>query len=383
MLLLHIGLWKTGSTTLQYFLNTNAAALADAGALYPTIGRGTLDSHAPLANALVRARHRRLPVVWRDLLNFLDEHGTRPVIVSSEFLGEELEPSDIMKLAESLAGRDVRVVAYVRDFARLVVSAYAQSTKRGDNLASFDSYFDAYIAEGRLGIFDMIAPWADAFGWERLRVRSLDRGSLLQGDLIRDFLSVADLSLEDLACVDPASMVPRNQSPGWKTLELSRAIFAIDPGLDRRQAVRADPAEADYFNAIQRVASIVGRHLRFEDRGRYLSATQRTICAGRYRAEAERFNAVLVGPPLPLSLPLPPEGEDAERPFLPDLLRIPRHDIESFIRAFRDRMPTHGLDEARAGALLTRLSARSEEAEPVSQGSAWRGWLRRVVHMRR
>lgn len=133
MLYLHIGMWKTGTTSLQRILATNAPALALQGYLYPrrwTMGRP--GGHYAL-NSIDRSPDRA-PALSRDVRRYLVQNRGRKVVLSTEGLAHSLlhEPgrkalAAFLELCSEAA--EPRVIMALRRFDEYHAAAYLQVTK--------------------------------------------------------------------------------------------------------------------------------------------------------------------------------------------------------------------------------------------------------------
>jgi hypothetical protein len=143
----------------------------------------------------------------------------RAYLVSNEFMfGWPLDYTASM--AAGLAGFDVRIIAYIRPYGAWIRSAYADAVKNGENSRDFDRYLD-WMAP-RISAWPYLEGWGEAFGWDRIRIRSLDPRDLVGGDLIGDCLTSLGL--------DPthAAAGRSNQAPDWPVVEMLRQLISRD-----------------------------------------------------------------------------------------------------------------------------------------------------------
>lgn len=172
-LLLHIGMGKTGSSALQVALVHNRESLAAAGVRYP--------EHA----SDVRARKGRAgsgngqalqELLTTDGGSLPDVDDAPTVLYSSEFLWY-FRPDRLAFLRDRLAERGIplEVVAYVRDIAGMVVSAYAQSVKRSRYVAPLSTYIEEYgVNTAGLGPGARLHTLVELLGKENVHVRHYD-----------------------------------------------------------------------------------------------------------------------------------------------------------------------------------------------------------------
>ena len=324
MLHLHIGFHKAGSTTLQTFLRDNAAALAAAGVDYPEIGRSADDiAHHALAKGLKPRRDAapQLESWWREA--GARAKGGRNLVISSE----GLEPADPAPLRDWLAGTPVKVIAYVRDLPSRLVSIYAQSTKRGSSALDFDAFVEREMRLDRTPSAPKLKAWGEVFGPANIRVRSLDRDCLVGGELIADFLDAIGLGSDArgrLGLVDGAA---QNVSPGWKTLEVLRALNAdADWREDEASPAVEDPRSP--AGSLMRAAQAAQARLGLNDRGLYLTEAQIADAVRVNNADNAAVEA------LGVDAKLAPASADVLTPrtFMPELSRIPPEELTAFYR---------------------------------------------------
>jgi hypothetical protein len=135
MLYLHIGLPKTGSTSIQQLLAANRDALLYQGFVYPSrwADRDGIAHHA-LGEDLVEPAPP-LPAVWEEVFDHLRNTTDRHTLVSTEMLSFGLDP-DRFRLLRHFLGRcsaetETRVIVVLRRFDALIASQYLHRLKLG------------------------------------------------------------------------------------------------------------------------------------------------------------------------------------------------------------------------------------------------------------
>src|SRR4051812_36051133 len=148
---LHIGLPKTGTSSIQQYLHNNRAPMRRQGFVVPTtLGRLNHEHVALYALAdrdksTVRRRHGLLSVeavrTFREGLRseLAEEAATwssdDAVVVSGEHMSMLQEPEEFDRLKELIAlmgaGRPVRVIVYLRRQDLYCLSGYSQRLKAG------------------------------------------------------------------------------------------------------------------------------------------------------------------------------------------------------------------------------------------------------------
>jgi len=129
---LHVGLPKTGTSTIQAALDARVDVLAAAGVLYPG-GRHRAQRIA--AYDLLGQRVRGddadvVPGAFHRLVDEVNAYGGPRVLISDEELGLA-RPPHVRRVVRSLGRDQVHVVIGVRDMARTVVSAWQQNVMTG------------------------------------------------------------------------------------------------------------------------------------------------------------------------------------------------------------------------------------------------------------
>jgi hypothetical protein len=264
------------------------------------------------------------------------------MIVSAEML-EECETAQARRLGALRRGGDeeVRVVMVIRDLISLTPSSYSQMVKTGQTIHEFDAFFQRWMRRRRIDYFETAQRWADAFGWQALRVRPLDTAHLLNGELIDDFLEQADIDLADPRVGALHRRGAVNVGPGWRVVEAIRALYAGRAGLPGDHPLaEAARLPRERRETIGRIATRIGAQRGWNaDKGRYLTLAQAEQCLATYEASLGRLNGRLAdGLPLPLGL----EAQGfAARDGLPGASQVPPAEL----RAFYDDL---------AGAVLKR-----------------------------
>jgi hypothetical protein len=339
MIVIHIGLRKSGSTSLQYFLSANEAALRGIGVEYPRLGR---------SGRLTQTAHRNLQCELRgraavfdpalgtleDVARYWRRAEAHTLILSCE--GFEECPTHEAERLKSLARGDeeFRIVLIVRDLVSLMPSSYSQKIKSGVNLYDFDTFFERRMREARVDYFQTAQNWASAFGWGALRVRLLEREHLLNGDLIDDFLALSDIDPDSLPVRSMERPGIANVTPGWRVLEALRALYGGWHGLDGDHPLaNAADHDRDRRQDVGLTAMEVGDRLGWNaERGRYLTQEQAEICLDTYASAVAAINR-RAGHTLATPLSLAARGFEPRRQLLhSSLIKAER------LRVFYDRV---------------------------------------------
>lgn len=322
MLVLHIGLPKAGSTTLQHALAANADLLESRGVRYAVSGRSGVAHHR--LNRAARTADADWGLLRREVL---DHEGT--TVVSSEgFIGTSA--SDVRALCGSLP---VRIVCYLREQAARMPSSYAQKAKYGVTLGDFDSFFEEEHRRRPWAYADLLRTWVDAFGTESVRVRSLDAGVLVGGDVVADFLEgVLGVSSTDLA---PISR--RNESPPWQLVELLRDLHRGIDGDLTGAARQNDRALMMFARQLLAFGQASADALGWTERGRYLSREQIDVLSAKYESDRSVLSA------MGIDCTLVPAGDHPPRDMMPSPDRVPPAERHEFLRELLPRTITYFL----------------------------------------
>ncbi|WP_417743885.1 hypothetical protein [Salipiger sp.] len=134
-LYLHVGLHKTGTTTLQKTLHDNQDALARQGVLYPRTGLSQQPAnwgHHELSYAL--RKRETAQEMWTALRREADAAALPKLVVSSEEFsllpGPGLPGAEPFKLiAKFFEGYEIRLICYLRPQSELIASLYNHNVK--------------------------------------------------------------------------------------------------------------------------------------------------------------------------------------------------------------------------------------------------------------
>jgi hypothetical protein len=212
-LILHIGLSKTGSSSIQRVLAEQRPAMEERGVYYPSSPGWA--NHALLPASLVNdsailwgfhpgtwegmtqaARLERFRAEWQAEMAALPDWATRCVISAEQIGGLLRQDDEVQRLAALLRQHfdPIEVVVYLRRQDQHVASAYSQWL-RGGVLEE-----PALPAGGTEVHFEydfgpMLDRYARAFGDAAMRPRIFSRKTLVGGDVVEDFLDLAGFTL--------------------------------------------------------------------------------------------------------------------------------------------------------------------------------------------
>ncbi len=355
MIVVHIGLPKSGSTTIQTFLGANEEALRKQSIEYPQVGRGRRIAHHNFAHELKGriAKFNPASGTVSELADYLQEASCKTTLISSELLAS-CDRGMVERFGEALSGlgQPIRIVLIIRNLVDLAPSSYAQKIRYGLNTYDFDEFFKFMLAQDRFNPFQIASHWGATFGIDAIRVRVLEPAQLLNGDLIDDYLLTAGLDPDNPALRNLERQDRVNESAGWRTLEAVRALFggACGLGEDHPLIKRVRNANSKHKNRlIGEAAETIGADFGWNgDRGRYLTRAQAQRLQDDYATGLRKLNDALSE-----KLPTPRDLDERgfiERSELPDARQIPKTELRRFYDAVGERLllSDQGLSEARA-----------------------------------
>ena len=200
---LHIGIHKTGTTSLQRALRDNAALLAQNGVLYPASGRPD-DDWAGLDLSLA---HHLLPWAllrpattsdqWLELRRELSHASEQVAILSSEEFDKVDSNDQFSRIRAELRGHDVKLIVYLRRQDEVLHAMYCSDVLHQREFRPFEVYRDSFRTE--LDYRVLLSRWEEWLGKAGLIVRIYEPKRLVGGDIVRDFfdkLGLGGLSLQ-------------------------------------------------------------------------------------------------------------------------------------------------------------------------------------------
>ena len=241
---LHVGLPKTGTSTIQAALDARADALAAAGVLYPG---GRHRAHRLATYDLLGQRVRGDDAVsagaYRRLVEEAASLAGSDVLISDEKLGLA-RPRHVRRVVRSFSPRRVHVIVAARDMARTVVSAWQQNVMTGSTTTWHDfitavrdpqaaSEPDATAFWLRHDLLRVLDTWSTAIPPERIRVVTVPPAGAGTRCLLDRFAEAAGLPPDVWGNHEVA---PHNVSLGAAEVEVVRRLnAAVVPVLNQAQ----------------------------------------------------------------------------------------------------------------------------------------------------
>ncbi|WP_018125536.1 hypothetical protein [Desulfovibrio oxyclinae] len=328
---IHIGMGKTGTSSIQTFFDVNRDAFKRRGVYYPITSRVN-HAHLICNNDFERISLKKQIFNWKKLIREGKKSSCEKVVISCEMLAHLPEQSDIFQIAELFAGEDVTIVCYIRRIDTLLQSQYVQGLKRGAYLYTPDEYVS--LLKGRRML--TLDWWAEAFGDENVILKPFEK-SALKGDLVEDFLDCLGEKLHP----EYERIKSSNISPKGETLaamiEVTRMVKA---GL-------LDPDEGKYLNrSLQEMSHLFSwskKRIQLFSREQILSSYR--AYEPKYKEFARRFlgrrDGVLFQEPLVLKDASSEEDLQLDREALLRLLLGAQLSHRKALRSMPRRLPRY------------------------------------------
>ena len=201
-LILHVGCPKCGSSSIQSFLLQNQQALRDRGTViinqkFEHPGSETAQSVAQVTLGRLlptKGAKEQIKSALRDIHHAMDQHNDSSCVISSESLTNTTEYAEYFSDAKDLF--EVEVVAYVRPQQSWLPSAWKQYGLRDGE--SLEAFIDRHMQAGSPNFLRRLLPWEKVFGRDAMRVNSMRKQRLKNGDLVTDFCHLLDWNMDGL-----------------------------------------------------------------------------------------------------------------------------------------------------------------------------------------
>jgi hypothetical protein len=369
--IVHIGMPRTGSTTLQHILAHAREGLEKAGILYPDLTPRSARamphiSHQHFGETLDgrRPRHEQ-----DELLQGLSDRLARTdcdvVIVSYEDFFEQQPRFQVPHLLNSFFARHgftAEALVVVKPQSEFLNSIYTLRTLLMRERQGFAHFIRGYIGSGRFAYDQRIQPWIDEFSGRvcalPVRDRRFPRIQLVPRMLTE--LGIHDRVAPLMAQKDIRRV--ENRSPGPVAVEVSRRLRAM------RTHARLRVRPREMMNLVQQLTRERGY-----DRERFngVSPELRAELAERYRAANDRFARAVWN--ASWDEIVAPEQPRPVNELVPGLID---HEIETAITEIIDQASRQFAVTSRHSALDTPLNLFGEQFEALQRRlgilSLWR-----------
>lgn len=208
---IHIGVEKTGTTTIQRYLRENRfSILAQHGTLFPRSLGGNLSANLAAAcqksafpDDLRKCRNLLTADAVTNYRTLLQEqfykelsqtNNLQRIVISCEHFSSRLKQvEEVQTLRDFLQpfSDDIRIIVYLRRQDEFFISAYSTGVKSG-RTAPFQfplSNNNSHV----LYYSKLLERWTAVFGEKAIQVRLFERSRLKQADIIQDFCETLDL----------------------------------------------------------------------------------------------------------------------------------------------------------------------------------------------
>ena len=219
---IHIRTHKTGTTSIQVFLDRVRHIIAIQGVLSPQAGQPSRNGavaagHHVLSWYLLGKRKVTTDESWTALRAEIERWpGDRVVISSEDF--SSIDNTHIEDIKNRLSGCDVRAVVYLRNPLALMKSSYKQRVGMGTYSKGFSHFCREHV--GELDYGELLGRWITALGEERVHVRFFDKLTK-RYDLEADFCKVIGIDFQSVRSFLDG---PLNVSPTDRTVIIMRRL---------------------------------------------------------------------------------------------------------------------------------------------------------------
>ena len=206
-LYLHIGIHKTGTTSLQSYFWRNRNALKKIDIDYPTVGlsghahAGFVNSHSfprrnaamislmpefKLSNSPYGSETPQLPEkLYSELQQYVDQSGCSKFVMSSECFYEWTEPK-VFAAGLGPIFDQIWIVVYLRPQIDWILSVHNQLVK--DNFFKYSQGLCDLPQQTLLYYYDILQSWEDSFGESCILVRPYHTDKSF--NVVTDFLEL-------------------------------------------------------------------------------------------------------------------------------------------------------------------------------------------------
>lgn len=239
-IVLHVGMPKTATTTIQYSFDAQSAQLSQAGAIFPKSGRfegrgpahhaffvpcarGTVPAHLPDPGATLAEMQAK---VERER----QSAGATSIILSSEMLWNSVlfDRAALAQIRDVFPDCEFIVVAYLRPVESHVLSGYAQRVTGPQRYTgSLKEHAAELFARGGYDYIERLGDFAEVFGQEAVRPVWLP-------GLHRDVLAPFREIFPQLGAI--SAQKDQNIRRGWLFVTLKRRLNLLEGGFLHRPA---------------------------------------------------------------------------------------------------------------------------------------------------
>lgn len=292
VLLLHIGMPKTGSTALQYFLFMNKENLQKYGWCYPLLAKELPEVHGDQSivtngNFFYEFIHKfdygldteseDWNKKWDQVLKHLESQN---VILSSEALSVHETEKFLVGAVQKY--NNIKIVIYLRRQDRAVESFYNNRIKDGFFDGTFQNYLETDEVRNMCHYIPKLELIKRIIGKENLIVRVYEKQQFCgkQHSIEDDFLSLLNIEKNPNEWKDCGVQNPSIYGNFYNIRKIFNSIYGINSTLD--QEVR----DWDYNDLFMQVSNFF--HRGKEERG-YFTTEERKEFLKRFASENEQI----------------------------------------------------------------------------------------------
>ncbi|MFN6483331.1 MULTISPECIES: hypothetical protein [unclassified Nostoc] len=227
---LHIGMPKTGTSSLQKILFNNRNKLLKNGYLYPMSGiRNNAKEvedrycHNLLALFFLDFKEKNDLLsqfsTWEGLKTEIDSINPKNVIISAEaftFYDVFYKSETIAKVKNLLKDYEIKIVIYFRKQDDFLESCYRYMVNIGASRIGIKDFFNEF--KYMFNYYQILENWADIFGYKNIIVRRFDKKNLKNNNF-DDFLQAINL-LGDKIIFEADDVDKINVSPSVKMTKI-------------------------------------------------------------------------------------------------------------------------------------------------------------------
>jgi hypothetical protein len=182
--LLHVGMFKTGTTAIQGALFRARPQLAEHGVLHAGETRNPMQAVLAFRGQQMKGKPPPRIERWDSLVAQVAAASDQRVVVSSEFLGTA-DVKTARRAVEAMGGPRVHVVVTLRPLAKILPSQWQQYVRGRATTTSYDDWLDGMLRKSADGSLTpafrnrnhhegVVGRWASIVGPENLTVIIVD-----------------------------------------------------------------------------------------------------------------------------------------------------------------------------------------------------------------
>jgi hypothetical protein len=237
---LHIGLEKTGTTSIQEFLTYKRDELINKKILYAKSLHLPNNEYISVAfrneeyvddlrikhnitNPLQILKFRE--IIKDNLQQEINKYNPDILIISNEHISsrikEEEERKNLINFLRNFSD-DITMIVYLRRQDKFLESLYSTSIISG-NTYSFEKFFQQIIYRQDLHFYKFLKSWEEFINKKNIIVRNFEKNSLYKNDIVEDFIKILNLDIKK------DKNFKNNTSLGFKKLAFLRHFNMFSP----------------------------------------------------------------------------------------------------------------------------------------------------------